>query len=245
MDWLIDRYAPPSAADVEEIDRNLASEGTRLRGGKRAARPLAASLHDVTIHDNRKWFGEADIRLDALVITGYGDPKDPASFYMPKTDSFPRIRDGDALPLGRGGLLMFHGPASHFVDVRIMVSRDRRGAQDLAKLISGAAGSGETGDALGTLLGLAAAAPQAAAVAAAVKAAAALGDLAFRLLQAATGETIGIYRDCHLEYRDGFGIGRHPVPDGVFRKMDLSFWYQIAREGPRAPRPPLDQAREQ
>lgn len=139
-EWLIDRFRPPTDADVDDMDRALASAGIRSRGPRRSTRPLAVSLHDVIVHDTRKWFGEADIRLDILVITGFGNPEDPHSFYMPKTDSFPRIRDGDTLPLGPGGLLMFHGPASHFLDVRIMVSKDRKGAQDLAQLLSGVAG---------------------------------------------------------------------------------------------------------
>ena len=143
------------------------------------------------------------------------------------------MRDGDRLPFGPGGMLMFHGPASHFLDVRILVSRDRKDTLDLAQLLSGAAGSAQTGKSLSTLLGLAITAPQVAAVTAAVEAAATLGDLAFRLLQAATGATIGLYRSCHLEYRDGFGVGRHPGPgQGAFRVKDLSFRYEIGREGP-------------
>jgi hypothetical protein len=232
-EWLVDRFRPLTDQDVDEIDRELASGGAHSRKQRGSPRDLAVTLHDVTVHDTRKWFGEANIRLDAFVITGFGNPKDPSTFYAPKSESFPRIRDGEKLPFGPGGWLMFHGPASHFLDVRIMVSRDRKDSQELSQLLSSAAGSAQTGRSLSTLLGLAVAAPQAAAVGAAVGAAATLGDIAFRLVQAATGATIGLYRDCHLEYRDGFGIGRHPG-ERAFRVKDLSFWYEISRAGPAA-----------
>ena len=39
-------YAPPSEADVDEIDRHLASVGSSSHSQRRAPRPLAASLHD-------------------------------------------------------------------------------------------------------------------------------------------------------------------------------------------------------
>ena len=68
----------------------LADVGPAARGGQELP-TLAVSLHDIVIHNNKKWFGEADIRLDALVITGYGTQDDPRSFYMPKTASFARV----------------------------------------------------------------------------------------------------------------------------------------------------------
>ena len=227
--WLIDRSRPLTSADIDDLDRQLVPLA-RGRGSRQAPLRLAVSLHDVTIHDVKKWFGGADIRVDALVITGYGDAQDPRSFYMPKTDTFPGVHDGEKLPLGPGGLLMFHGAAAHFVDVRIMVSRDRKDTADLASLLAGSAGSGQTTKSLSGLLGLAVAAPQVAAVTTAIEAAANLGETAFKLLQAATGGTIGLYRNCHLRYRDGFGIGRHPK-EGQDRVQDFSFWYEINREG--------------
>ena len=239
-EWLIDRSRPLTETDIDDLDRELAGAGFRSRGRRGRPVSLAVSLHDVIIYDNKRWFGsEADIRLDALVITGYGDPTKPNGFYMPKTSTFSRVSDGDTLPIGPGGLLIFHGPGSHFLDVSIMVSRDRKDTKDLADLIAGTMDSAQTGKSLSALLSLAVAAPQVAAVTAAIEAAARLGDAAFRLLQAATGDTIGLYRNCHLEYRDGFGIGRHPD-----RVKDLSFWYEIDREEPPA-NAVRDAAREQ
>jgi len=230
--WLIDDRAPMTEAAVDQLDRELADSGPGSRGaGGDGAPTLAVSIHDAVIHDNRKWFGEADVRLDALVITGHGQQGAPESFYMPKTAAFARVKDDDRLQLGPGGLLAFHGTASHFLDILIMVSRDRQDSDDLATILKGSLHSQEVTGALGTMLGLVVAAPQVALVTAAIAAAGVLGDVAYRLLRKATGSTIGLYRNSHLQFRDGFGIGDHPGPaPQAFRVNDLSFRYQISLE---------------
>jgi hypothetical protein len=229
--WLIDERRPMTPAQVDHLDRELADGGAGTRGAGGDVPTLAVSLHDVVIHDNRKWFGEADVRLDALVITGYGEKDSSGSFYMPKTASFARVKDSDQLQIGPGGLLAFYGPAAHFLDILVMVSRDRKDSDDLATILSGGLQSQEIAGAVGTLLGLAAVAPHVAVVTGAIAAAGAVGDFAYRLLRQATGGTIGLYRSCHLEVRDGFGIGQHPgSPPASFRKNDLSFRYDIPLE---------------
>jgi hypothetical protein len=228
--WLIDERTPMNDTQVDQLDRELADSGPGTRGADGEA-TLAVSIHDVVIHDNRKWFGEADVRLDALVITGHGQQDAPSSFYMPKTASFARVKDADALQLGPGGLLAFYGPVQHFLDILIMVSRDREDSDDLATILKSGLQSGELTGSVGALLGLAVAAPQVAVVTGAIAAAGALGDLAYQLLRRATGSTIGLYRNSHLQFRDGFGIGHHPgPPPASFRVNDLSFRYEISLE---------------
>jgi hypothetical protein len=229
--WLIDETRPLTDAQIDRLDRELADSGPAARGDGPDQPTLAVSIHDVVVHNNRKWFGEADVRLDALVVTGYGGENDPSSFYMAKTTPFARIKDSDSLQIGSGGLLVFHGRASHFVDLFLMVSRDRKDSADLSTLLSSSLNSDEVKGAIGGLVGLAVAAPHVAAVIAAIGAAGALGDLAYRLLRTTTGSTIGLYRNSHLQHRDGFGIGLHPSPPPEsFRTNDLSFRYQISLE---------------
>lgn len=230
--WLIDETRALTDVQIDRLDRELADSGPDNRGGGGPdQQTLAVSVHDVIVHHNRKWFGEADIRLDALVVTGYGGENDSSSFYAAKTTPFARIKDSDKLQIGSGGLLVFHGPASHFLDVFLMVSRDRKDSADLATLLMSSLQSDEMKGAIGGLIGLAVAAPHVAAVIAAIGAAGVLGDFAYRLLQASTGSTIGLYRNSHLQHRDGLGIGAHPgPPEGVFRANDLSFRYQISLE---------------
>jgi hypothetical protein len=233
LKWLVDRRKALSDDQVDELDRHLAAQGgtTRGTGSGRQIPTLAVTIHDVVIHDNRKWFGGADLRIDALVITGYGQKEDPHSFYMPKTATFNGVRDGETLPIGPGGLLVFHGGASHFVDLLLMVSRDRRDSDELATVMRQGLGSSEAQTAVGALVALAATDPQVAAVTAGVQAASVLGDLAYRVLRAATGNTVGVFRTSHLEVRDKLGIGKHPAPpQAQFRVNDLSFRYEISRE---------------
>jgi hypothetical protein len=40
---------------------------------------------------------------------------------------------------------------------------------------------------------------------------------------------VGLLHTSWLEYRDGFGVGRHPESDN-YRLRDLSFWYEIVVE---------------
>ncbi|MBD2414785.1 hypothetical protein FACHB389_31690 [Nostoc calcicola FACHB-389] len=232
--WLIDEATPPDAAAIEQIEREL---GYNQRGGRESAvQPqavnLAVRLQDIMIWDTKKWFGDADIRLDALVVHGYATKVEPANFYMPQTFRFPGIQKRDRLPTGENGLLIFYGQALHFLDIFITVSRDRKDSENLAQLLSKQLNSPEIQGALGTLLGLAVAAPQVSAVTAAIGSAAIVGDLAYQVLRKATGDTIGLYRNSYLQYRDGFGIGRQPKQDS-YHVRDLSFWYEIIQDEPQ------------
>lgn len=222
-EWLIDETRPLNAQDRSRLDDELRSH----RGARRPTPTLALTLHDVVIHDTRKWFGGADIRLDMLVTTGRSIGKNHPNFFVPKTAVFPGVRDGETLPIAPGGLIGFYGQPAHFLDVSVLASRDRSDVDQLSTLLKDAS-SGEVSDAIGKLTELVAA-PEVAAVEAAVSTAWALSWATFRLMQALTGATIGLYRNSHLQYRDGFGIGRHPG-QGSYRKMDLSFHYEIALE---------------
>ena len=235
-EWLIDKSRPLNAMELEQLDRDLADFGAASRGGTTSP-TLAMSLHDVTIHNNRSWFSGADIRLDAIVVTGYGKPDDPSSYYMPKTIRFSRVKDGATLDIGGGGLLVFFGQAAHFLTLAITVSRDRKDIDDLAVLLTEKLRSKETRDAISPMLGLAMAAPTVAIITAALDAASTLGEIAYRALQVATGgDTIGIFRNSHLRVRDGFGLGLQPGPGRQpYRVQDFSFRYEISEEEPVHP----------
>ena len=232
--WLIDEMVSISAADERQLARELSTSPETTRGSQQTPF-LATMIQDIVIHDTKKWFGEADIRLDALVLHGGGEKDKPESFYYPQTVHFPRVADGDQLPIGEQGLLIFYGKPRHFLDITIMVSRDRKDSDDLAGLLSSQLRSAEFQTAFSTLLGLAVAAPQVTTVTAAVGAAAVIGNLAYQVMRQVTTNTIGLYRTSLLQYRDRFGIGRHPK-EGSYRQKDLSFWYQIVMEKTRQKR---------
>jgi hypothetical protein len=227
--WLIDERQPIDQATERQIERSL---GTVTRGITRRSGdvpPAALLIHDVIVHDVRKWFGKADVRLDSLIVHGYGKRDDASSFYAPQTFRFSRIGDESELQIGEGGLLLFHGRPLHFLDIFITLSRDTKDSDDLSTLLTKQLGSEELKGALGGLLGLAVAAPQVAAVTAAVGAAAVLGDFTYKVIRQVSGSTIGLYRNTWLQYRDGFGVGRHPG-ETSYRMDDFSFWYEIVIE---------------
>lgn len=224
--WLLDDVRPVDDAAERQIRRELPIDVDAALRGARKSPALAIRLHDIIIHDTKKWFGGADIRLDTFIVHGQGKREKPESFYMPGTFRFGGVKNGDHLPIDDTGLLVFYGKPLHFLDIFIMVSRDRKDTDDLALLLARQLQLDEFKTALSTLLSLAVAAPQAAVVTAAVGAAAILGNIAYQALQKATGNTIGLYRASWLQYRDSFGIGWHPET-AVYRVKDLSFRYEI------------------
>ena len=227
-DWLIEE-----PADARAVARSVVFEGARQERGKAPPAPaqtVALRLHDVLIHNNKKWldiFGGADIRLDAVVVQGNVIEADPAAAYVPTTMHFSGIGDGDRLPSDDYGMLLYYGYPRHFLDISIIVSRDSRGTDDLSTRLAKEMNSGAMKGAMATLLGLAVAAPSAAAVTGAIAAAATIGDLARQIVRSMSGSTIGMYRGSRLAYPDKFGEGRNPSDGSSYRKGDFSFWYEV------------------
>ena len=219
--WLIDETSTPAASVLQDLATR--DQPTFRRGGD--GPHLAVRLNDVVVHDTRKWFGGAEIRLDVIVVHGPGSSEQDG-FYQPSTLRFRDVRDGDRLPIEHPGLLTFYGRPRHFVDISIVMSRDRKDSEDLRTLIADNVTSETWQQGTAAMLGLAVAAPQAAAIAGALSGAAVIGNFAAELLARLTGDTIGVYRASFLQNRDRFGLGRHP-DSGAFRQRDLSFWFDV------------------
>jgi hypothetical protein len=224
--WLVDESKPLDDAAKASIQAALRFAGRETRGPRGGA-ALAVRLNDVVIHDVKKWFGGADIRIDVMAVTGPSEASVPA--YQPTTFRFPGVRDGDRLPIESPGLIVYYGHSLHFLDMSIVVSRDRKDTSDLATLIAERVNSPQWAAAAATLVGLAVAAPQAAVVTGAIAAAATIGNFASDVLQQVTGATVGLYRASWLQSRDRFGLGRHPET-GAFRQKDLEFWFEIVAD---------------
>ena len=95
-EWVIDEAGGEALAEsvlVQEV-----RHGSVRRS--RASQFLAVRILDVIVHNNRRMFGEAAIRIDALVVVHGGSGGDKlADFYAPGTFRFDRIADGDHLPI--------------------------------------------------------------------------------------------------------------------------------------------------
>jgi hypothetical protein len=223
--WLFDETPRVTSAEVEA---SFPAADIRLRSGSRSN--LAVLLNDLVVHETKKLFGGAEVRLDAIVVHGpeAGSGED-GGFYEPATFRFSGVRDGDRLPVESPGLLVFYGRPRHFLDISVVMSRDRKDSADLGALIADRLNSSEWQQAAGTVLGLAVAAPPAAAILAGVGAAAVIGNVAAEILRQATGNSIGVYRTSYLQYLHRFGLGRHPEQDQYHHK-GLSFWYEIVAD---------------
>ena len=183
--WLIDESAFADTNTIEQkVEREINLKPS-TRGGRESLEELpnlAIRIQDIMIWDTKKWFGDAEIRLDALVVHGNALADNPQSIYMPQTFRFPAVRDKDRLPTGESGLLIFYGQPQYFLDIFILVSRDRQDSEDLASLLSEKLNSSEIKESLAALLGLAVVSPQAAAIASAIGSASILGNFSLYLL---------------------------------------------------------------
>jgi hypothetical protein len=217
--WLINEARPAGA----ETERVVATQMLRVTRGRATRKVIAVRLTEVIVRNNRKWFGGADIRIDALVV--HGETKEAAQkFYAPGTFRFSGVADGAHLPLEN--LLMFYGRPKHFLDLFLTVSRDTKDSDDLADLLQERGGAEDFQDATKVILGLGMATPQAGAIVAGLGAAVVLGKTAYDVLRGATGATIGLYHGSWLEAKDGFGIGPHPA-QGLHQTDDLAFRFEI------------------
>ncbi|MFI5911025.1 caspase family protein [Dactylosporangium sp. NPDC051541] len=188
------------------------------RGPAQRSRRVAVRIDDLVVHKNKALFG-ADVRLDALVLTGGDKPDEPV--YHVRTERFPNVRDGDRLPLDQ--LLMYHGPATDFLDLAVWVTRDTSGSLALSDMLRQEFTSHDVQVAGVQLASLALTAPHAALAVGALGAATVIGNVAYKLLLGVTGTSIGLYRTSLLAHED-FGIG--PVPH--FRHaQDVSFAFSV------------------
>lgn len=178
---------------------------------------IAIRLTDLIVENNRALFA-ADIRIDALICTRSTGPHQGHAAW---TQRYQRIRDGERLPLDHG--LLYLGPVRDFVDLTLFVSRDVSGSRELARLFDERTNDAAFHDAAGALL--IATGATAAPWVTAVGASAALARMAYELVLAATGTSIGLYRTSFLG-REQFGIGRHPAR-GLYRAQDFSFALSI------------------
>jgi hypothetical protein len=193
------------------------------RAASAVPRRLAIRLADLTVHSNRS-FLSSRVRVDTMVISAV--PKDSGKQFHAQTMRFPRVHDGDRLPIDNA--LLYEGPVDRFVDIALWVAKDDRRDLDLAELIAAQANSEEVAEAISTIAVLAVAQPSAALVAGSAGAVALLVRTAAHIIDQLRGSSIGVYRTSLLPHEGfgvngaGNGIGRRPV-DGLIHAQDISF----------------------
>ncbi|HET9168744.1 MAG TPA: caspase family protein [Actinospica sp.] len=215
----IDFELDPATADGFLIDE-LPSRSALAKASRDATtHTIAVRLDELLVHRNHAWRG-ADIRVDTFVATGVGGERDG---FEARTERFPGIRSGDALPVDR--MLLYHGPARDFLDLAIWVSRDTSGKPTLAELLSSEAADFELRETLARLTPNLEAMPGVAGAVTAVGIGALLVSLGYRLLRRDGAEVIGLYRGSRLAH-ERFGAGRHPA-EGARRVQDFSLAFTV------------------
>ncbi|WP_327006626.1 caspase family protein [Dactylosporangium sp. NBC_01737] len=222
IDFDMSPVPAPTAEEVAFAIDDRPDPSVRLFTPRGAApERVAVRLGELVVHRNRAVFG-ADVRVDAVVLTGGSHPGAPV--YTAQTQRFSNVRDGDRLPLDK--LLVYHGPATDFLDIAVFVSRDSTGSLELSDLMRAELGDAEVQGAAAQLAGLALAAPQAALAVASVAAGAVVVNVAYKLLRRAVGDSIGLYRTSLLAH-ERFGAGRHPADGSLRRAQDFSFSFTV------------------
>ncbi len=210
----IDERPPTSLRYLVPL-RNLVHRGAPV-----PAR-VAVRLTELTVHSNRS-FLRSRVRIDTMVITAA--PAESGGPYRANTMRFDRIKDGDKLPFDH--VLIYEGPVDRFLDIAVWVAKDDTPDTNLAELFAKETGSKEVAAALTTLIALAVAAPAAAVAASSVAAVAVLVRTAARLVDAARGSSIGVYRTTLLAYESFGATARHPA-QGLLRAQDMSFAFEV------------------
>ncbi|MEU4192771.1 caspase family protein [Kribbella sp. NPDC026611] len=216
IDFMVSPTPPPTAERAKFLIDDRPQQPVRLLATRGLApAKVAVRIAELFVHRNRA-LGSADIRLDAVVLTG-GAGQQPV--YRAQTTRFSNIRDGERLPLDN--LLIYHGPAAEFLDIAVWVSRDATGSLALSDLLEEKFNNPAVGAAATTVAGLAMSSPHAAAAVAAAGAGAVLVNTAYDLLTRVVGQSIGLYRTSLLA-QEQFGIGRH-----VRHPQDFSFTFSV------------------
>ncbi|WP_199515182.1 caspase family protein [Nucisporomicrobium flavum] len=220
VDFTVSPTAPPEAEKATFLVDDRPPEPVRLLSprGELPGR-LAVRIAELIVHRNRA-LGSADIRVDAVVLTG-GPGGQPV--YRAETMRFSNVHDGERLPMD--DVLIYHGPAVDFLDIAVWVSRDTSGSLALSALLEERLNSPALQAAGAEIAGLAMTAPHAAAAVAVLGAGAVLVNTAYELLTGVVGPSIGLYRTSLLA-QEQFGIGRHER-----HPQDFSFTYSVDAVG--------------
>jgi hypothetical protein len=192
------------------------------RGGALPPKKVAVRLTSLSVRKNRALL-RATVRLDAMVITADRKGRVIAT---PLTQRFPGIADGDLLPMEN--LLLYVGPVHEFLDIAIWVNRDDDKGASLADLFDSEVNQTAVKSALTVVGGLILAAPAVAVGVGAVAAVAELVRVGARLVSAAVGKNIGLYRTSLLPF-ERFGVGRHPET-GLHQAQQIDFAYEVLEQ---------------
>lgn len=118
----------------------------------RAKATYTLLLRSVRVVNNKSLFGSADVIVYAVVLDGYPDMESGKPFWAQQF-AFPDVKDGATLAAIDPGLgvAIYRGRPADFLNLYLLVVRDKQATRDLAKVLS----DNLVAEGLGTLMGAA------------------------------------------------------------------------------------------
>lgn len=138
-DWLCIEEFP--------IDKSILVPGAAR--AQRSQQEYALTLRAVRVLNNRKLFGGAEVHAHTVIIDGYPDMTSRNPFWA-QSLLFPNVRDGDLLSIdAQLGLQLYRGRPQDFLNLYVMVVRNKQAARDFAEVLK----ENMVGKGIGTLVG--------------------------------------------------------------------------------------------
>jgi hypothetical protein len=120
--------------------------------GVRAKDAYTVLLRSVRVVNNKSLFGTSDVIVYAVVFDGYPDMSSGRPFWAQQF-AFPDVKDGATLgAIDPGlGVAIYHGQPADFLNLYLLVVRDKQTTRELAKVLN----NNLVAEGLGTLAGAA------------------------------------------------------------------------------------------
>ncbi len=114
--------------------------GLMIRAASRGTRTKATQsvlLRSVRVLNNKSLFGSSDVIVYAVVLDGYPDMKSKQPFWAQQF-TFPDVQDGATLKAidPNLGVVIYQGRPVDFLNIYLLVVRDKQATRDLAKVLS-------------------------------------------------------------------------------------------------------------
>jgi hypothetical protein len=211
----------------EELLVRAASRGARARA------TFTLLLRSIRVLNNKALFGSADVIIYAIVLDGYPDMKSGKAFWAQQF-AFPGVNDGSTLKAidPDHGVAIYHGRPADFLNMYLLVVRDKQTTRDLAAVLS----DNLVAEGLGTLAGAAistyAGLPPGITVPVVRELAKKAVETTLDFFAEQKNPVIGVYY-ASLLARQNFGKGLHPAafPDALLPCGDaLELAYEVTMD---------------
>jgi hypothetical protein len=209
--------------------------GLLIQAASRSTRARSAYtvlLRSVRVVDNHKLFGPADVIVYVVVVDGYPDMKSGKPFWSQQL-LFAGVDDGATLGGldSEAGLAIYRGKPADFLNLYLLVVRDKQTTRDLSQVLSdnlAAEGVGTlAGAAVSTLAGL----PPGITVPMARELVTKAVDTTLDYFAKQKNPVIGVYYASLLAQKD-FGAGLHPKnypPEHLDCGKALQIAYEVCK----------------